>query len=403
MLQLIKVIDEWVKVLDKGGQLDVIYTDFEKAFDKVPHKRLISKLYSYGLNSSVINWIQNFLSGRQQVVKINNAFSSKKPVTSGIPQGSVLGPLLFVIYINDLPDIFKDLCTNFLFADDAKMYKQITTYDDARVLNHCFNKLNNWSEHWLMKLNINKCFYMTIAGKSDNNIDFNYFIDFNDNVNNISRVCTSKDLGVLIDKDLSFQDHISDKIKVARKMLGIINRSFKNINKRCFLILYKSFVRSHLEYGSCLFNPYKIGLIKNIESVQRHATRIVCGTNKMSYIERLKYLKHPTLKYRRYRGDMIEVYKIINGIYDQSVIPHLSRNINSRARGNSCKLQVFYSRLDICKYSFCNRVVCIWNSLPDYVVSSTSVNNFKNNLDKAWFNEPFLFDYEAPVPGIIIA
>ena len=275
--------------------------------------------------------------------------------------------------------------------------------DAAKILNDCFNKVNDWTQHWLMKLNVNKCFYMSLAGKSDNNIDFNYFIDSNNNVISISRVCTSKDLGVLIDKDLSFNDHISDKIKVARKMLGIINRSFKNITKRCFLILYKSFVRSHLEYGSCLWNPYKIGLIKSIESVQRHATRIVCGTNKMSYIERLKLLKLPTLKYRRYRGDMIEVFKIINGLYDESVIPHLSRNSNSRARGNSCKLQVFYSRLDICKYSFCNRVVSVWNSLPDYVVLSNSVNSFKNNIDKAWCNEPFLYDYEGPVPGLINA
>jgi len=136
-LQLLNVVDDWVKSLDEGGQVDVIYTDFEKAFDKVPHKRLISKQYAYGLNDLLIDWIKAFLSAGSQRVKINGEISASKSVLSGIPQGNVLGPLLFVIFINDLPLSRGNLSSMFLFADDAKLYKCIKNVNDFSALSQC--------------------------------------------------------------------------------------------------------------------------------------------------------------------------------------------------------------------------------------------------------------------------
>jgi len=156
-LQLLKVSDDWTNLLENKGQIDVIYTDFEKAFDKVPHQRLLSKLYSYGINSSLIAWIKSFLCSRVQCVKINSCLSDYKSVLSGIPQGSVLGPLLFVIFINDLPLECSDMCKSFLFADDAKLYKHISCELDYFTLNDCCQKLFTWCENWMMKININKC------------------------------------------------------------------------------------------------------------------------------------------------------------------------------------------------------------------------------------------------------
>ena len=146
VLQLLKLTDSWSNSLDDNVQVDIIYTDFEKAFDKVPHQRLLSKLKSYGLNELIVDWIRAFLLLRSQRVKINGVLSEYKHVLSGIPQGSVLGPLLFVIYINDLPSVCDSSSDLFLFADDAKLYKCIKSDNDFITLNRVCQELFNWSE-----------------------------------------------------------------------------------------------------------------------------------------------------------------------------------------------------------------------------------------------------------------
>ena len=249
-----------------------------------------------------------------------------------------------------------------------------------------------------MKLNKNKCHVMTISAPGKNIVNYDY--NFHPGTeNNLHRVETTKDLGVIFDSNLQFKEHIQAKIATARKMLGIIYRSFDNLNQHTFILLYKSFVRSHLEYGSCIWNPYKIGMIKDLEKVQKRATKLACKNKALTYSERLKVLNLPTLKYRRHRGDMIEVFKILKGFYDKMATPNVELSSNVHTRGNSFKLKVSYKRLNVAKYSFCNRVVSVWNSLPDFVVSSSSILAFKVNLDKAWSQEGFLFDPDANIPG----
>lgn len=395
VLQLLNVVDKWTQDLETGGQIDIVYTDFEKAFDKVPHQRLLSKLVSYGVHCNLIKWIEMFLCFRSYQVRINGKFSQCKAVASGIPQGSVLGPLLFVIYINDLDQFCGNNGELFLFADDAKLFKHIQSMHDSYVLNTLCQNLFSWSEKWLMKLNIDKCKVLTIT-LNKNLLDYKYSIDtMNSGTVVLERVYCMKDLGVNIDSDLNFKDHIYEKIKKAYQMLGIINRNFSNLDRFSFLLLYKSMVRSHIEYANVVWSPYKDYLIKDLERVQKRATKMVKGLRNLSYKERLINLQLPTLKFRRIRGDMIEVFKILSGVYDMHVCPTLLRSENVRTRGNCLKLQTNRTRYDIRKYSFSNRIVKIWNSLPDVVISADSVNCFKNKLDVHWRNEEIYFNYEV--------
>ena len=396
VLQLLRVVDDWTKLLDQGKQIDIIYTDFEKAFDKVPHRRLLSKLLSYGLNSELINWIESFLQGRTQCVKINNKISSSKPVLSGIPQGSVLGPLLFVIFINDLPDACTNLSELFLFADDAKLYKCIQTQNDSDVLNKCFQNILSWSDDWLMKLNINKCKVLSLCGSRSKFDSYQYGSEASNNIHTeLQHVDNIKDLGVTMDSEMLFNNHVYDKINIAYKMLGIVKRNFKEVDKSTFLVLYKSFVRSHLEYANSVWSAYRIGIIKDIEKVQKRATKCVQGCSGMCYKDRLMYLQLPTLNYRRLRGSMIEVYKTLNGFYSEAVAPILPRNLDTRTRGNSLKLIVNHCKHDIRKFSFCNRVTYFWNKLPNTVVNSSSLNLFKNSLDKYCVDENIYYDTDC--------
>ena len=395
-LQLLRVVDDWSKSLEQKGQIDIIYTDFEKAFDKVPHHRLLSKLNSYGINEQLIRWVKAFLSNRVQCVRINDKLSGVKPVLSGIPQGSVLGPVLFVIFINDLPLVCNNLSESFLFADDSKLYKHISNHSDVVYLNSACQNVYDWCNNWLMKLNVKKCKVLSIARSKNDIVHYDYGFDTLEGESvHLEHVSTMKDLGVVIDSELSYSRHIYDKINLAYRMLGIINRNFNSLDTFSFIMLYKSLIRSHLEFSHSVWSPYKITIINDLEKVQKRATKMVHGCRNMSYIDRLKLLNLPTLKYRRMRGDMIDAFKIINEIYDAAVLPVLTRNFDSRTRGNSFKLRVNRCTYDLRKYSFCNRIISVWNSLDDYVVTSPSVNSFKNNLDKFWNAEDFKFDHKA--------
>ena len=240
-LQLLKVLDSWTEYLESGGQIDVIYTDLEKAFDKVPHKRLISKLRSYKINEDVIAWIQAFLENRKQRVHINGKYSQWASVLSGIPQGSILGPLLFIIYINDLVEACNNGSTIFLYADDAKIFKHILTETDKIALQKDLDSACTWTERWLLKLNVNKCKFVSYGRNYD------YQANYTLHDTNLERLENFKDLGVLFDSKLKFGEHIQEKINKAYNILGVIKRNFKFLPEKSFVMLYKSMLPSHLE------------------------------------------------------------------------------------------------------------------------------------------------------------
>ena len=395
-LQLLNVLNDWTNSLENKFATDCIYLDYQKAFDSVPHKRLISKLQSYKFNPVIISWIENYLQDRSQYVEINGEKSQWQPVTSGIPQGSVLGPLLFLIYINDLPKHVNS--TIYMYADDTKIYREIREKNDQDILQKDLDSLKAWSDEWLLKFHPNKCYSITIGKKEDK--DHTYHISDKGTKYNMAQINDMKDIGVIMDSDLKFEKHINSKIDTANKILGIIRRSFMYLSAEIFIPLYKAMVRSHFDYAMVIWNPHTVKYIESIEGVQRRATKMVPEIKNLSYPERLKHLKLPTMAYRRARGDMIEVYKIIHEIYDSKTtgnILKLRDKIQLSLRGHNYILEHkrLYNPMRV-NY-FANRVVNNWNSLPECIVEAGSLNIFKNSLDRLWSNQDLLYNYRGVI------
>ena len=324
-LQLLKILDIWTEQIDNGASIDCIYMDFQKAFDTVPHRRLLNKLEAYNINIEIIKLIESFLSNRVQQVGVNGELSNWCEVTSGIPQGSVLGPLLFVIYINDLPQSVNSQA--YLFADDTKIFRTVKNYADQLVLQNDLDSMNEWSERWLLRFHPDKCKHMHI-GKTDQNLDHKYSL----NQTVLETIDSEKDIGVHIDNELTFDKHVSEKVNKANSIFAMLRRSFQYMNKESFTPLYKTLVRTQLDYANSVWAPFKIKHIDLIENVQRRATKQLPGMKDMSYPERLKILKLPTLSFRRTRGDMIEVYKIVG---EEEFVSHkkIQTQLNRRKEG----------------------------------------------------------------------
>ena len=358
--------------IDEGHPVDVVYLDFSKAFDKVPHKRLILKVKAHGIHSVVADWIQNWLDNRLQRVVLNGHMSDWLPVTSGVPQGSVLGPTLFIIYINDLDVNLNNSVLK--FADDTKVFSDVLSVDKVAELQEDLDMLYKWSCDWQMLFNAQKCKCLHIG---HSNAQASYFVGGVQ----VEDIEYEKDLGVLIDKSLSPSRQCAKAVNSANKVLGIINRTYDCKSSSNIIRLYKSLVRPHLEYCCQAWRPYLQKDIDNIEKVQRRATKLIPELSTLSYEQRLERTGLVSLEMRRLRADLIEVFKIVKGLekVDQSVFFNLSED--SRTRGHQLKFQKHYCRLDVRKYFFSQRIITEWNNLPQEAITAKIVNSFKNIID----------------------
>ena len=319
------------------------------------------------------DWIENWLSSRKQRVIINGNFSEWKDVLSGVPQGSVLGPLLFLIYIDDLDNGLKSKILK--FADDTKCFRRINNAEDQTILQSDLNRMANWAEESKMEFNVGKCKVVHI-GRGNDKFSYEMKGEMLEEVNE------EKDLGVWIESTLKSHKQVSEAAKKGYQMLGFINRNFASRNKSCMVKLYKHYVRPHLEYAVQAWNPHYQGDVDILERVQRRATRMIKGFKDLSYEDRLDRCGLTTLKTRRDRGDMIEVYKIINRLDNVNEEIFFKRSSESRTRGHNFKLAKSNCRTDIRKFSFGHRVIDELNTLPWEVVNSKNLNQFKARIDK---------------------
>ena len=220
------------------------YLDFKKAFDSVPHERLLNKLSSYGIQGNILKWIRAFLSYRTQRVRVGTVISPPEHVTSGIPQGSILGPILFTIFINDLPDTIESTCK--IFADDTKIFNKPTS---SIKIQDDLLKLQSWSEKWQLGFNVSKCKVLHI-GKQ--NPVISYSMKNDGVVQDILNCEEEKDLGITFDKQLTFNSHIDKAINTAKRVLSMSKRAFKYLDQSAMLTIYKALIRPHLEYGNII-------------------------------------------------------------------------------------------------------------------------------------------------------
>ena len=297
--QLLTLAQELVEGLAKKHQHDLIILDFSKAFDRVQHERLLRKLDHYGIRGSTHNWIKGFLTDRTQQVLVEGAASENIPVISGVPQGTVLGPLLFLLFINYLPDCVQS--STRLFADDCILYRRIRNQHNSAILQDDLNKLAAWEKKWGMALHPDKCSAIRIS-RSRKSAPMNYTLK--------GHVLQNEDytryLGVELQSNLSWNRHIDQTVKKANSMLGFLRRNLRVSNESTKTSAYRSMVRPLLEYCSTVWSPYTQEHIQKIQMVQRRAARYVTNT----------YIEWETLESRRIKNQLVMFFKIIHCLID---------------------------------------------------------------------------------------
>ena len=401
---LISALNIWSEALAHGLPVDIIYLDFEKAFDKVPHQRLLDQLHNHGIRGGLLGWITNFLANRTQAVKVNNSSSSSTPVLSGVPQGSVLGPILFLIYVSQISEHLNNFTS--LFADDTKLFSYILDSDDPN-LNDCstssiqddINNLTYWAEKMQMSFNLGKCHIMHLGStnphqqyvmyKTSDTITKPKSISYNLIIHPLETVSYEKDLGIIVDDKLKFTEHISHKLSIANKMIQVIRHTFKHLSPETFKKLYISLVRPHIEYGTPVWSPLHKKDIIRIEKMQRRATRMVPSLRQLPYNDRLRELQLPTLHYRRIRQDLIFLYNITQNNISvdtktyckKCTVQDMLIPSDSNTRGHDKRFRIQHHQ-GIRYQFYTSRVLPVWNALQSKTVNATSINMFKNHLSR---------------------
>ena len=382
---LITLLHDLSRCYDTGIQTDIIFTDFAKAFDTVPHQRLLYKLDWYGIRGGLKDWVSSFLNCRTQCVVLDGVSSSRCPVLSGVPQGTVLGPTLFSIYINDLPESILHGSIK-LFADDCIIYKAIRAPEDTEKLQEDLCALQEWQERWLMRLNVSKCFTMNVLHPRRNKIITHYKL----HNHLLSPVEHYKYLGIIIQNDLKWHLHIQSITSKANQMLGLLKRNlrtpFMHLRERAYL----SLVRPKLEYATTVWSPHLTTDKIALEKIQRRGARYVKGiyTYDASVTQMVNELQWESLESRREQLSLTMLYNILkqNTYLPPEYIPqfHLQTSLQTR----SChpfRLTEVFCNTDIYKYSFIPLTSGQWNLLPCYILESDTVNTFKLTLRNHYF------------------
>ena len=422
--QLIGALDDWTHVMDGGGgQIDAIVLDFSKAFDVVPHSRLKSKLVSCGITGPTGRWIEGFLQSRTHQVVVNGSMSKQCVVTSGVPQGTVLGPLLFLIFINDIENGLESPIR--LFADDSILYRKIVTENDSRILQRDLFRLQEWSDKWMMRFNVDKCKTLRLTRRTKHRIDFHYLMSTpgceksvssvppstlesaanvlttvppNGRFQALEVIASDRYLGIILDSKLTFNEHVESICAKATRTLNLCRRNLSMCPPASREIAYKALVRPLLEYASTAWSPYTMKNINKLENVQRRAARWVLGNytygpNAHLTEQIANQLRWQSLQHRRAISDLCMLYKIRNSIVNIK----FPSTVQQHHRDASKYQNIQANHSEAYKYGFYCRSVRLWNQLPIGVRESPSIESFRSGV-VAWM-APLAWS-RAPATGV---
>ena len=360
--QLLSTLHHIGQLLDRNIQTDVLFLDFAKAFDSVDHGILLKKLKAYGISGNLYNWFTDYLRGRTQRVVVEGVASEWSPVTSGVPQGSILGPMLFLLFINDLPDVIPPTTSTGLYADDTKLYTAITSRQDCDNLQEALSYVDDWSKESNINFNTSKCKALTIS-RCKQPIVLNYHLGSAE----LIRVDSEVDLGITVTSNLSWNRHITKLVTKANSTLGLLRRTCPMLtNCDARRTLYLSLVKSQLSYATEIWSPYQSVNKISLEKLQRRATRWILQVKKgdIIYKDRLLTLNLLPLTYDREIKDLTFFFKLLHGYYDLNVSDYVS--FVSHCRTRNCENPSLMLKVPSCKTStfqssFFNRIVPLWN------------------------------------------
>ena len=382
--QLAMLIEDLARNASLGKQTDIILLDFSKAFDKVNHSKLLWKLHQYGIRGHVLGWIRAYLGSRSQQVVIDGEESESVPVTSGVPQGSVLGPILFLVYINDLPDEVRSQVR--LFADDTALYLTMESEDDSSALQNDLDILSAWESRWDMEFNPSKCQVVHVTGSKGPVNKTNYVL----HGQVLESVTSARYLGVDISSNISWKTHVDRITGNANRTLGFIRRNIKTKMSKVRERAYNSLVRPQLEYASAVWDPHNKKYISQIEQIQRRAARWTVGNfDRHASVTRIvQDLGWRSLDQRRADARLCLFFKVIHGLVAVPLPDYVQYSNRISRYCHSMTFRQVYTSRDYYKYSFFPLAIVQWNSLPESVASLQNLEAFKAAVCKLQHSRP---------------
>ena len=382
--QLIAITHEIYKAFDGNACLETrgVFLDMSKAFDKVWHKGLLFKLKSYGIQGNLYRILENYLHNRQQRVVLNGQESDWREVHAGVPQGSVLGPLLFLVYINDLPENLHS--TVKLFADDTSIFSTVFNIDRSfHDLSHDLSLIEKWAYQWKMSFNPdpNKQATEVVFSRKKTLINHPPLVFNNSQVTVASH---QKHLGLYLDRNLTFDFHLKEKMSKANRVIGLIKHLHGTLPRKSLITLYTSFARPHLDYADVIYDqPHNEKFCNTIESIQYNAALAITGAIRGTSKERLyQELGLESLRNRRWFHRLCFIFKVINNRSPHYLFTMLPQFIFSRNpdRNSLNMFSSIPSSTDYFSNSFFPHAIREWNKLGESIKSKKTITQFKASI-----------------------